>query len=119
MRQNIALLLIAVVVLAGAAGVLAMTNFTKTNQSLNISPANTSNTAANNSVNKANTDKTSSSSSSGSDDSNSNNNNNGGSDTGGDETCPECSGAGVVPVDPSDPNTSWEACPTCGGDGVV
>jgi hypothetical protein len=46
---------------------------------------------------------------------NQNNNNNGGYE----ETCPTCDGAGVVPVDPSDPNTSWKACPTCGGDGYV
>lgn len=35
------------------------------------------------------------------------------------EICPTCAGAGVVPVAPDDPDTSWEACPTCGGSGYV
>ncbi len=35
------------------------------------------------------------------------------------ETCPTCGGAGVVPIDPNDPESTWETCPTCGGDGVV
>jgi hypothetical protein len=40
-------------------------------------------------------------------------------DGGGDQTCPTCGGAGVVPVNPNDPNTSWKGCPTCGGDGLI
>jgi DnaJ-class molecular chaperone len=66
------------------------------------------NTTSNNST----TSKTNSNSSN-------NNNNNNNNNNGGTETCPTCDGAGVVPVNPSDPNTSWKACPTCDGDGLV
>jgi DnaJ-class molecular chaperone len=68
-------------------------------------------------VNTSTTSNNSTTSKTNSSSNNNNNNNNGGTDTG--ETCPTCAGAGVVPVDPSDPNTSWKACPTCGGDGYI
>jgi DnaJ-class molecular chaperone len=70
-------------------------------------------------VTKNSTTTTTSTSSNSNSNSSNNNNNNNNNNNGGDQTCPTCGGAGVVPVNPNDPNTTWKACPTCGGDGLV
>lgn len=119
MRQNIALLLIAVVVLAGAAGILATSLFYKANNTTNMSLNISNNTTPNNTTKVNNTQKTSSSQS-GSDNDNGSNVNNGNNPSGEGhwETCPTCGGARFI-QDPSDPHGDSIICPTCHGDGRI
>jgi cytoskeletal protein RodZ len=102
LRQNVALILIAVVVLAGAAGVLAMTNFNKTNnttnESMNISLQNNNTNSSVSTINKDQNGASSNSNESKKSSSTSSSSNTGSST----DDVPT-----VHPNDPTDPNSNW------------